>query len=155
MVARILAPLEIIFLFVLQPDSSGIIRQLAGTTGQPFYIRAKKLRRMLAGKQNQALCVSGQNGEGNAFFVCPNDLVTLDPHDGRYVILSPLLEVLNTEHGDRVFHEHPDQAMPHLMSNALGPAPFAIPVAARSDSAVAATLKVLKSSNPDPTMGGE
>lgn len=47
------------FLSVLQSDSSGIIRQLVDTTGQPFYIRAKKLRRMLAGKQNQALCVSG------------------------------------------------------------------------------------------------
>lgn len=48
------------FFTVLQSDSSGVIRQLTDTTGQPFHIRAKKLRRMLAGKQNQALWVSGQ-----------------------------------------------------------------------------------------------
>jgi predicted glutamine amidotransferase len=90
-------------LSVLQSDSLGVICKLTDAEGQPFHIKAKKIRRMLAGKQYRALCVSGENGDGNAFFVRSDELVALDPLDGRYVILSPLLEVLNTEHGDRVF----------------------------------------------------
>ncbi len=93
-------------LSVLQSDSSGVIRKLTDTKGRPFHIKAKKIRRMLADKQHQALCVSGENGDGNAFFVRSNELVALDPLDGMYVILSPLLEIINTDHGDRVFRQH-------------------------------------------------
>jgi hypothetical protein len=98
---------------VLQPDPSGVIRKLTDAEGQPFHVKAKKLRRMMAGKQRQALCVSGQNGDGNAFFVRCNELTALDPLDGRYVILSPLLEVLNTGYGDRQFREHPSCVRSH------------------------------------------
>jgi hypothetical protein len=114
-------------LYVLQSDSSGVIRKLTDAKGQPFQLKAKKIRRMLAGKQRQALCVSGQNGDGNAFFVRSNELVALDPLDGRYVILSPLLEVLNTDHGNRVFQEHPRQVAPIFKSNAPEPVPSACP----------------------------
>jgi hypothetical protein len=112
-------------LYVLQSDSTGVIRKLTDAKVQPFQLKAKKIRRMLAGKQRQALCVSGQNGDGNAFFVRSNELVALDPLDGRYVILSPLLEILNTDHGNRVFQEHPRQAAPIFKSNAPEPAPSA------------------------------
>ena len=110
-------------LSVLQSDSLGVICKLTDTEGQPFHIKAKKIRRMLAGKQYRALCVSGENGEGNAFFARSDELVALDPLDGRYVILSPLLEVLNTEHGDRVFSGNANQeSPPPLKANALGQA---------------------------------
>ena len=113
-------------LSVLQSDSSGVIRELTDAKGQPFHIKAKKIRRMLAGKQYQALCVSGENGDGNAFFARSDELVALDPLDGRYVILSPLLEVLNTEHGDRVFSGNANQeSPPPFKSNAPGQIPCA------------------------------
>ncbi len=113
-------------LSVLQSDSLGVICKLTDAEGQPFHIKAKKIRRMLAGKQYRALCVSGENGDGNAFFARSDELVALDPLDGRYVILSPLLEVLNTEHGDRVFSGNANQeSPPPFKSYAPGQAPCA------------------------------
>lgn len=70
-------------LSVLQSDSLGVICKLTDAEGQPFNIKAKKIRRMLAGKQYRALCVSGENGDGNAFFARSDELVALDSLDGR------------------------------------------------------------------------
>ncbi len=55
---------------VVQPDSSGDVRVLVDEkTAEPYRINARKVRRVLAGKQKQTLCVSRNMHCDNAFFV--------------------------------------------------------------------------------------
>ena len=88
---------------VVQPDSKGDVRALMDElTSEPYRINARKVRRVLAGKQNQMLCVSRNSHRGNAFFVRAQELVALDPLHGSYVILNPLVSVLGSQRGERV-----------------------------------------------------
>ncbi len=88
---------------VVQPDSSGDVRVLVDEkTSEPYRINARKVRRVLAGKQKQMLCVSRNMHCDNAFFVRAQELVALDPLDGSYVILTPLVTVLGSKHGGRI-----------------------------------------------------
>jgi len=88
---------------VSQCDDSGVIRVLADArSGELFRICAKKVRRALAGRQRQILCVTGGAGKGNAFYVWAEELVAIDSHDGSYVILNQNIKVLGAVHGDLV-----------------------------------------------------
>ena len=82
---------------ILQPDPEGVIRPLVDArTGAPFRASTKKLRRALAGRQRQVLCVAAHDGHSNAFFARVEEFVGIDPLAGEYVILSPLVRVLDT-----------------------------------------------------------
>lgn len=86
---------------VLQPDQSGVIFPLLdAVSGIPFLVSTKKLRRALAGKQRQVLCRTWSPERENAFFGRIEEFVAVDPQAGEYVILSPLVHVLGTRHGD-------------------------------------------------------
>jgi len=86
---------------ILQPDETGVIRPLAdGKTGAPFFVSNNKLRRALAGRQRQVFCRCRSNGRENGFFARVDEFVGVDPDDGAYVILSPLVRVLQTTYGD-------------------------------------------------------
>ncbi len=88
---------------VVQPDSRGDVRVLVDEkTSEPYCINARKVRRALAGKQKQMLCVSRNVHCDNAFFVRAQELVALDPLDGSYVILTPMVTVLGSKHGGRI-----------------------------------------------------
>ncbi len=88
---------------VVQPDSRGDVRVLFDEkTSEPYRINASKVRRVLAGKQKQMLCVSRNLRCDNAFFVRSQELVALDPLYGSYVILNPLVSVLGSQRGERV-----------------------------------------------------
>jgi hypothetical protein len=98
---------------VLQPDDTGVIRPLAdGTTGAPFFVSNNKLRRALAGQQRQVFCRCRANGRENGFFARVDEFVGVDPDDGAYVILSPLVRVLETTHGDPLIRTCPNSASP-------------------------------------------
>ena len=98
---------------VLQPDVSGVICPLVdGHTGAPFLISTKKMRRALAGKQRQILCTCRCDGRENAFFARIEELVGLDPQRGEYVILSPMVHVLGTTHGEPLMAPVPAASRP-------------------------------------------
>jgi len=85
---------------VFQPDERGVVRELVDEgTGEPYVVKAKKVRRAVSGKQNLMLCTSGQNSDGNAFFAAINEIVSIDRFNGNYVILSPKVVVANTKYG--------------------------------------------------------
>ena len=101
---------------VLQPNHSGVICPLLdGQTEAPFLVSTKKLRRALAGKQRQVLCACLADGRENAFFARIREFVGMDPQHGEYVILSPMVHVLGTRHGDPLITRAPelsDQVIP-------------------------------------------
>jgi len=85
---------------VLQADPSGVVVTLLdANTAAPFLVSTKKLRRALAGRQRQVLCTARADGHENGFFAHVDEFVALDPEHGEYVILSPLIRVLGTRHG--------------------------------------------------------
>jgi len=85
---------------VLQADPSGVVVPLLdANTAAPFLVSTKKLRRALAGRQRQVLCTARADGHENAFFAHVDEFVAVDPEQGEYVILSPLIRVLDTRHG--------------------------------------------------------
>ena len=101
---------------VLQADPSGVVVPLLDAKTQaPFVVSTKKLRRALAGWQRQVLCTARADGHENGFFAHTDEFVALDPEQGQYVILSPLIRVLGTRHG------HP------LMADAAPQLPVAFP----------------------------
>jgi len=86
---------------ILQPDESGTVCPLLDAeSGASFLASTKKLRRALAGKQRQVLCKARSPGRENAFFARIGEFVGVDPQAGEYVILTPLVHVLGTRHGE-------------------------------------------------------
>ena len=89
---------------VLQPDERGVVRELLDeSSGDQYFIKARKIRNALSGKQNLMLCKAGTNSDGNAFFTAINEIIALDRFNGNYVILSPKIAIANTEFGATYF----------------------------------------------------
>jgi hypothetical protein len=98
---------------ILQPDESGTVCPLLDAkSGAPFLVSTKKLRRALAGKQRQVLCTARPAGRENAFFARKEEFVGVDPQAGEYVILTPLVQVLGTRHGEPLTALLPTEANP-------------------------------------------
>jgi hypothetical protein len=107
---------------VLQADASGVISPLLDArTLAPFCVSTKKLRRALAGRQRQVLCTSRADGHENAFFARVHEFVALDPEQGQYVIISPLVLVLDTTHGAPLMTQGPEFVPATIPSETLLP----------------------------------
>ncbi|MEW6569308.1 MAG: hypothetical protein AB1449_14335 [Chloroflexota bacterium] len=96
---------------VLQPDKTSVVCPLLDAqSGAPFLVSTRKLRRALAGKQRQVLCKARSPGRENAFFARIGEFVGVDPQAGEYVILTPLVHVLGTRHGEPLIALPPTRA---------------------------------------------
>lgn len=107
---------------VLQPDADGVVRPLLDRkSNAPFLVSTKKFRRALAGRQRQVLCTSRADGHENAFFARVHEFVALDPEQGQYVIISPLVLVLDTTHGAPLMTRRPEILPATIPSETLLP----------------------------------